>query len=138
MIAYVDSSVLLRLVLEQPGQLSGIEEQFELVTSTLTQAECLRAIDNAVLCGSLTVDDSELRRAAVFDKLRGLTSIRPSPPVLARAESSFPSAIGTLDAIHLATALAWRDQRRAAVRFATHDAQQARAARAVGLEVLGV
>ena len=138
MIAYVDSSVLLRLVLEQPGQLRGIEKEYEVVTSTLTRAECLRAIDNAVLRGSLTVDDSELRRAAVFGKLRGLTTIRPSPSVLARAESSFPSAIGTLDAIHLATALAWRDQRRAAVRFATHDAQQARAARAVGLEVLGV
>ena len=43
-----------------------------------------------------------------------------------------------LDALHLATAMAWRDHRaQPDLRFATHDLSQAAGARAVGFEVVG-
>lgn len=48
------------------------------------------------------------------------------------------TAIGTLDAIHLASALLFRERRNAPVLFATHDRRQATAARARGFECVGV
>jgi predicted nucleic acid-binding protein len=46
--------------------------------------------------------------------------------------------LGTLDAIHLATAIAWRDSSDASLVMATHDKALAVAARSVGLQVIGV
>jgi hypothetical protein len=57
--------------------------------------------------------------------------------VLRRASEPFPTPLGTLDAIHLSTALAWRDARNTDLTMATHDTALATAARAVGLQVVG-
>ena len=57
--------------------------------------------------------------------------------MLRRASEPFPTPVGTLDAIHLATALQVRDSQGLQVVVATHDHQLTRAARAVGLDVLG-
>jgi len=58
--------------------------------------------------------------------------------ILAGAEKPFAAPLKTLDAIHLATAIAWRHQNNLAdLAFATHDDKLARAARAAGFEVLG-
>jgi hypothetical protein len=57
---------------------------------------------------------------------------------LRRASEPFPTPLGTLDAIHLSTAIAWRDAREVAVMMATHDKSLAIAALSTGLEVVGV
>ena len=49
-----------------------------------------------------------------------------------------PTELGTLDAIHLATALLWRDQTQTQLVMATHDTALALAATAHGLQVVGV
>jgi len=49
-----------------------------------------------------------------------------------------PVALGTLDAIHLATALLWREQSAARLVMATHDAALGLAARSVGFRVVGL
>jgi hypothetical protein len=46
--------------------------------------------------------------------------------------------LGTLDAIHLSTAISWRDARNTELTMATHDKSLATAARAIGLHVIGV
>jgi predicted nucleic acid-binding protein len=56
--------------------------------------------------------------------------------ILERAADPFPTALGTLDAIHLATALQLRDEY-PALAFATHDRELATAARSVGFTVEG-
>jgi hypothetical protein len=48
-----------------------------------------------------------------------------------------PVAIGTLDAIHLATALIWRDRVGPLSQMATHDSTLGTAARIFGFEVRG-
>ena len=48
-----------------------------------------------------------------------------------------PTTLGTLDAIHLASALVLREEVPDLV-FATHDRQPAIGARALGFEVIGV
>jgi hypothetical protein len=49
-----------------------------------------------------------------------------------------PTTVKTLDAIHLASAIVLRDRRGIDLIFATHDDQQATAARALGFAVVGV
>lgn len=137
-IAYVDSSVILRIVLQQPAALPGLDMYEGLVTSTLTQLECLRAVDNLRAAGGLDQDETTVRRHAVFAKLRGLVRVPVTGAVFARAEGGFPTPIATLDAIHLATALVWRERRAPDLSFVTHDRQQARAATALGFDIVGV
>jgi hypothetical protein len=48
-----------------------------------------------------------------------------------------PSPSGALDAIHLSTALLWREAHRGDLALATHDGALALAARAWGFTVLG-
>jgi hypothetical protein len=48
-----------------------------------------------------------------------------------------PTVLGSLDALHLATALAVRAQLHADLSFATHDHQLSNAARAFGFTVHG-
>jgi hypothetical protein len=49
-----------------------------------------------------------------------------------------PTELGTLDAIHLATALLWQERANTEPVMATHDAALGTAARAFGLRVVGV
>jgi hypothetical protein len=56
---------------------------------------------------------------------------------LARASEPFPTALGTLDALHLATALVWRERTRQTLVMATHDPGLGLAARSFGIEVRG-
>ena len=70
MIAYIDSSVLLRFVLDQPDPLSdllGIEGR---VTSLVAEVECLRAVESARTRGQLDMDESADRRRLVHAYLR--------------------------------------------------------------------
>jgi hypothetical protein len=58
-------------------------------------------------------------------------------PVLSRALEPFPTAVRTLDALHLASADFLRSQGQA-VQLATYDERQLEAARALGLEVIAL
>jgi predicted nucleic acid-binding protein len=136
-IAYIDASVALRFILEQPGQLEGLE-RFDLVTSQLTQVECLRAVDNARWRGEMDDDEHHARRRVVHAKMRGVQRSFPSRSVLERTGSALALPLKTLDAIHLATAQALRDRRAPDLVFATHDRQLGRAASALGFPVIGV
>jgi hypothetical protein len=48
-----------------------------------------------------------------------------------------PIPLGTLDALHLSTALLWSEMRNENLVMATHDRALAMAARASGLQVIG-
>ena len=138
MIAYCDSSVIVRFILDQPEQLKRLEECGELVTSTVAQVECLRAIENARLRGEIDADAFVARRREAYSKLSGLRQVGLSQAVLRRAQEPFGISLKALDAIHVATAVLWRDRRTPDVVFATHDRQQARAATVLGFEVIGI
>lgn len=137
MIAYVDSSVLLRLVLGEAGRLKEWPDVERGVTSAIAEVETLRTLDRLRLGASMDPRQLALRREAVFRLLEGLEIIEVTRPVLARAAQPLPTALGTLDAIHLASALLWREQSADAIAVATHDAALGLAARACGFEVVG-
>jgi hypothetical protein len=136
-IVYVDSSVFLRFVLEQPERLTELDRCEALVTSVLAEVECLRAIENLRLTDPLPHDEYLIRRRAVYDKLRRAERVLITPEVLARAAGPMPAPLRTLDAIHLATALEWRGHREPSLSFATHDKRLAGAATSLGFEVIG-
>ena len=137
MTAYVDSSVLLRKVLGQPGSLSVWSTSRTGVASALAETECLRTLDRLRLRSGLGDREVARRREAVFRLLESIEVVAVTAPVLARAAHPLPTELGTLDAIHLATALLWREHRGGDIVMATHDGALGTAARACGLVVLG-
>jgi predicted nucleic acid-binding protein len=137
MIAYVDSSVLLRKVLRQSGSLKEWRIIQTGVASALVETECLRTLDRLRLRANLSDRDLARRRAAVFRLLESMELVEVTAPVLARAAQPLPTELGTLDAIHLATALLWNERIGAGLVMATHDGALGIAARACGLRVVG-
>ena len=138
MIAYIDSSVLLRIVLGQPGRLVEWKAIASGVASGLAEVECLRTIDRVRLAAGLSDAETTRRREAVYRLMEALELVEPTAAVLRRAAQPLPTPLGTLDAIHLATASLWRETRGRELVLATHDHALAMAARASGFRVVGV
>jgi len=136
-IAYVESSVILRFVLGQPGALRALRTFDAGATSALAEVECLRTLDRLRIAEGFADLQIAERRAAVYEVLGRLAIIDLTRPVLDRASQPLPVALGTLDALHLASALAWREHAGRDVVLATHDARLGAAARALGLNTVG-
>jgi predicted nucleic acid-binding protein len=137
-IAYLDSSVLLRIVLRQPDALKEWRNVQRGIASALVEVECLRTLDRLRHTQGVADADIALRREAVFRLIETLEVVEPTRTVLTRAAQPLPTTLGTLDAIHLASALLWKDQNGSDLVMATHDVALATAARASGLRVVGV
>jgi predicted nucleic acid-binding protein len=138
MIAYVDTSALLRIVLRETGALDDLRRYDGLVSSELIAVESARTIDRLRLQGSLTADEAATRLRTVTEWLEAIDLVLLRTSVLSRASEPMPMSLGTLEALHLATALIWRDRMGPLPTMATHDAALAAAARAFGFEVRGI
>lgn len=138
MTAYLDSSVVLRIVLGQNRRLKDWKRIRRGVASALVEVECLRAIDRVRHAQYLRDHDVVVRREAVFRLMDEVEVVEPARAILSRAAQPFPTPLGTLDAIHLATALTWRERSDADLVMATHDAALGMAARSSGLQVIGL
>jgi uncharacterized protein len=137
-IAYVDASVLLRVALRQPDALPEWRQIQQGVASALVMTESLRTLDRLRLRARL--DDAEVasRRATILRLIASRELVDIDAMVLERAAQPMPTELGTLDAIHLATALLWKDMTRGDLTMATHDSALALGAQAHGLRVVGV
>ncbi|MBN8615436.1 MAG: type II toxin-antitoxin system VapC family toxin [Deltaproteobacteria bacterium] len=132
---YSDSSVLLRIVLGEPSSLSSWRKVTRAFTSELCRVECHRTIDRLRLDGRLNDLDVAERREAIEEQLRGHELIAVDRRILRRASEPMPTRLGTLDAIHVASALALKTKV-ATLRLATHDEEMAVAARALGFRLV--
>ena len=108
------------------------------VASALVITESLRTLDRLRLRAKLDDADLARRRGAILALAGSLELVEVDGVVLDRAAQPMPTELGTLDAIHLATALLWKDMANVPLVMATHDAALAVGARAHGLEVVGV
>lgn len=133
---YVDSSVLLRVVLNERGALREWRRIRRPIASELIRLECRRTIDRARIRERLGDEAVAQHREAVLGLLDAFDMVPLDGVVLERAAEPFPTLLGSLDAIHLATALLVRVQVED-LYFATHDGELATAARAMGFKVLG-
>ena len=132
---YVDTSVVLRILFREDGCLPEWGQWSSGYSSALWRVEALRTVDRARLTGA--VDDTQVvqLRRDIGVVHNSLHVVPVTEGILVRAAESFPTVLGTLDAIHLASALAVPAAIEA---FLTHDAQLATAAAAMGFEVCGV
>lgn len=133
---YVDSSVLLRVVLGERGRLRIWSKIENPVSSELIRLECLRTIDRARTRLGLPDVDVSRHRAEVLETIEAFDLIELDSSVLERASEPFPTTMGSLDAIHLASALLARPEFDD-LALATHDGELATAGRAVGFQVYG-
>lgn len=134
---YVDSSVILRVVL---GQTNALREWAAIrvgVASAIAEVECLRTLDRLRIRAGMSDAELASRREAVHAILDALELVELTRAVLSRAAHPLPTELGTLDAIHLATASLWKDSRDEELVFATHDSALGLAARSVGFTVVG-
>ena len=138
MIAYVDASVLLRVALRQPDALGEWREIERGVSSALVMTESLRTLDRLRLRANLTDVEVASRRATILTLVGSLELVEVDANVLERAAQPMPTELGTLDAIHLATALLWKEMTQLDLVMATHDGALALGAQAHGLPVVGV
>jgi predicted nucleic acid-binding protein len=134
---YVDSSVLLRTVLDERGALREWRRIERPLASELIRLECQRTIDRARIRERLSDRAVAQQRAAVLELLDTFAILPLDTVVLERAAEPFPTLLSSLDAIHLATALLARAQVEDLC-FATHDGELGTAARAMGFDVLGM
>jgi predicted nucleic acid-binding protein len=138
MIAYVDSSVLLRVALGQPNALNEWRDIERGVSSALVTTESLRTLDRVRLRANLSDIEVARRRATILALIGSLELVEADNVVLNGAAQPMPTEIGTLDAIHLASALLWKDALGLDALMATHDRALGLAAQAHGFKVLGI
>jgi len=100
--------------------------------------EVRRTIDRYRLQKKITDDDVAFIHESFSELLETFHVVHLSDALLESAASSMPTVVGTLDAIHLATARALRDQIDGELLFATHDRQLSLAAKALQFRVVGV
>jgi predicted nucleic acid-binding protein len=133
---YVDTSVTLRVLFREPDPLPDWGKWTEAYASSIWHTEALRTLDRLRLMAAID-DKLVVERRADIELIHSVLQIIPlSDRTLSRAGESFPTVVGTLDAIHLATALHIRDTVGLDT-FLTHDVQLATAAAASGLTVRG-
>ncbi|MCK6571694.1 type II toxin-antitoxin system VapC family toxin [Myxococcota bacterium] len=134
---YLDSSVILRAAFGEPGAFRGWPRVSYGVSSRLAALECLRTLDRRRVRTSLSDTALARVRGTVLDLLSRLALVPLSPVIVARAAEPFPTALGTLDALHLATALHWQAATGDVLTFVSHDDELSTAARACGFETVG-
>ena len=137
MIAYVDSSALLRVLLGQEGRIGAFEEIERPIASKLLRPECLRALIRCRGTGLLSEEEYLKALDQLYRALDSIELIPISDPVLDRAGAPFAVLLGTFDAIHLASALRWREQQGLSPVIFTHDQDLGKGAKALDFEVLG-
>lgn len=138
MIAYLDASVLLRKLLGEPGPLSQWPLLARVVSSRVLAVESYRTLDRLRLSGQLNDAEVAERRAVLSRLLRTVEWVELTESILAAATMPMPTAVGSLDAVHLTSALEWTKATGLPMVMATHDARLGEAARAFGLDVIGV
>ncbi len=134
---YVDSSVILRILLRSKSAYKDFGRFNKIGASELLLIECGRVLERYRLEGVL--DDGQI--ATSRENLTALTDgmhvIELSGAIKKRARESFPTIIGTLDAIHLSTALLWKEfEGMKDLTILSHDRQMIICARALGFGVL--
>ena len=137
MIAYLDTSVIVSRLTGQSPSLASWGAWDKGFTSVLTRVEFLRTCERMRLTGQ--IDDPErVSLLRQFDLVwQTAHQIRLTPAVIERAAGSFPVVLGTLDALHLASALTVTPSLGEPLTFLTHDQQLGRGAESLGLRVEG-
>ncbi|MEA2328909.1 MAG: hypothetical protein QOE68_3868 [Thermoanaerobaculia bacterium] len=89
------------------------------------------------MTGEVKRDEVPRTYAALHNIMSTIELLNVRDDILERASGQFGLPLKTLDAIHLVTAIAWRERLNEDVTFVTHDKPLAAAAREYHFPVLG-
>jgi len=137
MVAYLDSSVVLRYILLGENALLHAQAFPRLVSSELLEIECRRVLLRSRLEGNL--DDESLIEATVRldDVLDSIDLLELGSAIKRRAAEAFPLHVKTLDALHLASALQLLPEYEAPeISIFSHERSFNLCARALGFRVV--
>jgi predicted nucleic acid-binding protein len=137
LIVYLDTSIVLRILFGEPDPLQEWGAWEIGYSSELLRVEARRTIDRLRLGSALDDEDVAASRQQLDTIETGLGFMPVTKTVLHRASLPMATAVRTLDALHVVSALLVQERRGVGVVFATHDRSQATAARAMGLRVIG-
>jgi predicted nucleic acid-binding protein len=136
MTVYLDTSIVLRILFREPNPVTIWTKWDKAYSSSLWRVEALRTVDRLRLLHEISdreVADLVREVQAVHDTL----AIHPlDERIMQRASETFPTVVGTLDAIHLATAIFIRETEEIDL-LLTHDSQLGTAARSLGFKIMG-
>src|SRR5213593_4755935 len=113
MTVYLDTSTVLRVVLAQADPLAIWGKWDAACASELLGVEARRVLDRLRLEGALDDEQVGAFHAALAAIERTIDCIRLTRLVLGRAALPMATPVKTLDALHLASALLWRERRAA-------------------------
>lgn len=137
-ICYFDSSVLLRYAIRQVHAMTNIEKYASGASSSvIARVECMRVLDRWRLTREISDAKLSEARARCLKLLGGLRLVELDAATLELASQTFPIALKTLDALHLATAIRLKQQLRTEIAMITHDQRLALASEALGIRVVG-
>ncbi len=134
---YLDTSVVLRVLFRERNPVRIWGKWDRAYSSSLWRTEAFRAVDRLRLGGDLSDRDVSELSVQIETVHETLAIVPLAEIILRRASEAFPTVVGTLDAIHLSTALAIRETENIDL-LLTHDQQLAIAARALGFQVTGI
>lgn len=136
-ILYVESSALLRILLEKDQELADDMATFdEFLTSALTLVEVPRALNRAVREGRLDAVGMEQAHSSYVAFTSACAVAEITRQIRERAAREFPlEPVRSLDAIHLATISTWTELI-GTMAVASCDDRVARNARALGCSVI--
>ena len=109
MVAYLDSSVVLRYILKGDPAIQHALSCDQLVSSELLEIECRRVIHRCRMEGELDDEGVAIAVTRLKKVLSGISLLQLSIAVKKRAMDAFPVSIKTLDALHLASALVFSE-----------------------------
>jgi predicted nucleic acid-binding protein len=136
MIVYLDTSVVFRILFGAANPVSLWKKWDKAYSSALWRIEALRTIDRMRLTQEIT--DTEVaalvREVQIIHETLAICPI--DDKILQRAGETFPTVVGTLDAIHLSSALSIREFDNLDA-LLTHDLQLGTAAKSLGFNVIG-
>ena len=138
MICYLDSSVLLRFLLAADDAIDPFTVGDEFIGSQLTRLECRRTLHRLRLENRLDDTGHATLTSKLQLLLESIDLVDISPGIVERAETNWGAILGSLDSLHLATALLYRENAKKPMRIATHDKALANAARIQQFEVTGI
>lgn len=136
---YLDTSVLLRWLLNSPKVYSEFQKWEACYTSELLYIEVNRVLNRLRL--EREIDDNEYANLhkTFLEFYKTVYVIEINQTVKQKAAKPFPTIIGTLDAIHLVSALILKEEnKKLELTFLTHDSQLSTAATAMGMTVAGI
>jgi predicted nucleic acid-binding protein len=128
----IDSSALVKRYIEEPGS-KALEEILkdasELGLSIILTPEVISAFNRLMREGRISTEEYVLIKQALLEDVRDATVLQITPEVIAHAVILLEkNVLRSLDALHVACALAWRTEL-----FITADKRQMQAAINAGL-----